>query len=179
MVEPTHSRSQIHAELDRARQEFHSLMDRSTPDTLARPSNGTRWTNRQLLFHMLFGYLVTRNLRFVVKSVSLLPLPVQAGFAGLLDAATRPFDQINYLGSCAGARVLTNVGMSRWFDRVIASLHRHLDADSDAALRRSMAFPARWDPYFAQRMSLADLYHYATLHFDHHRRQLALPDEVT
>ena len=179
MVESTPSRSQIHAEMERARREFHSLMDRSTPDALASPSNGTCWTNRQLLFHMLFGYLVTRNLRIVVKCVTRLPLPVQAGFARLLDAATRPFDQINYLGSCAGARVLTNVGMSRWFDRVIASLHHHVDAESDAALRRSMSFPVRWDPYFAQRMSLADLYHYATLHFDHHRRQLALADEVT
>jgi len=28
-------------------------------------------------------------------------------------------------------------------------------------------------------MSLADLYHYATLHFDHHRRQLTLADEAT
>jgi hypothetical protein len=54
-----------------------------------------------------------------------------------------------------------------------------VDAESDAALRQTMSFPVRWDPYFAQRMSLADLYHYATLHFDHHRRQLALADKVT
>ena len=179
MVESPPSRSQIHAEMERARREFHSLMDRSTPDALARPSNGTCWTNRQLLFHMLFGYLVTRNLRIIVKCVARLPLPVQAGFARLLDAATRPFDQINYLGSCAGGRVLTSARMGRWCDRVIDSLHRHLDADSNAALRRSMSFPVRWDPYFADRMSLADVYHYATLHFDHHRRQLTLADEAT
>ncbi|MDT5255639.1 MAG: hypothetical protein QOD10_719 [Mycobacterium sp.] len=37
-----------------------------------------------------------------------------------------------------------------------------------------MRFPTRWDPYFAERMSLADVYHYATVHFDHHRRQLTI-----
>jgi hypothetical protein len=179
MVEPTPLRSEIHVEMERARRDFHALIDHSTPDALARPSNGTRWTNRELLFHMLFGYLITRNLRIVVKIMTRLPMPVQVAFARLLDAATRPFDQINYLGSCAGARVLTSVRMGRWCDRVIESLHRHLEAESEAALRRSMSFPARWDPYFAQRMSLADVYHYATLHFDHHRRQLTLADDAT
>jgi hypothetical protein len=179
MVEPRPLRSQIHAEMERARRDFHALIDHSTSDGLARPSNGTRWTNRELLFHMLFGYLITRNLRIIVKIVTRLPLSLQDAFARLLDTATRPFDQINYLGSCAGGRVLTSARMGRWCDRVIDSLHRHLDADSDAALRRSMSFPVRWDPYFADRMSLADVYHYATLHFDHHRRQLTLADEAT
>ena len=64
--------------------------------------------------------------------------------------------------------------MAGWMDRVIGSLHRHLDGEGSAALRRSMAFPTRWDPYFTEHMSLADVYHYATLHFDHHRRQLTL-----
>jgi hypothetical protein len=32
-----------------------------------------------------------------------------------------------------------------------------------------MRFPPRWDPYFAEHMSLAEVYHDATVHFDHHR----------
>jgi hypothetical protein len=179
MAPLTPSRAAIHAEMERARRDYHELIEQSAADQLARRSNGTRWTNRQLLFHMLFGYLITRNLRIVVKIVTLAPLPVQRGFARLLDAATRPFHQINYLGSCAGAWVVRNARMARWCDRVLDSLHRHLDADSDAALSRSMAFPVRWDPYFSPRMSLADVYHYATVHFDHHRRQLTLADDVT
>ena len=31
-----------------------------------------------------------------------------------------------------------------------------------------------WDPYFRDYMTLADVYHYATQHFDFHRRQLTL-----
>lgn len=63
------------------------------------------------------------------------------------------------------------------FDRVIASLHRRLDAETDAALGRVMHFPTRWDPFFTDRMSLANVYHYGTQHCDFHARQLTLSRE--
>jgi hypothetical protein len=31
-----------------------------------------------------------------------------------------------------------------------------------------------WDPYFKDMMTLGDVYHYGTQHFDHHRAQLTL-----
>jgi hypothetical protein len=37
-----------------------------------------------------------------------------------------------------------------------------------------MRFPTRWDPFFTDVMTLTDVYHYATQHFDFHRRQLTL-----
>ena len=37
-----------------------------------------------------------------------------------------------------------------------------------------MHFPTTWDPYFQPTMSVLDVYHFATQHFDHHRRQLTL-----
>jgi hypothetical protein len=37
-----------------------------------------------------------------------------------------------------------------------------------------MAFPVRWDPFFKPVMTLADVYHYPTQHFEFHRRQLTL-----
>jgi hypothetical protein len=37
-----------------------------------------------------------------------------------------------------------------------------------------MHFPAGWDPYFNDVMSLANVYHYGTQHFEHHRRQLTI-----
>ena len=92
---------------------------------------------------MLFGYLITRNLRNVVKIISCLPSGVQCGFAAVLDAGTRPFDLINYWGSRAGGRPVRPPWMAAWLDRVIASLRRQLDRESNAALPRSMAFPTR------------------------------------
>lgn len=178
MVEPSPSLAELHAELDRARAEFGSLVASATPDCLRRKSDGTDWTNRQLIFHMLFGYLITRNLRVIVKLMSRAPASAQRRFAGVLDAATWPFHRINYWGSCAGAAVVSPARADRWLGRVVASLHRHLDHESEDSLRQTMRFPVRWDPYFAQQMTLADVYHYATLHFDHHRRQLTITDEA-
>lgn len=176
MIEPSQLRAQLHAEMDRVRSEFHALVAGATPHDLQRKSNGTQWTNRQLLFHMLFGYLITRNLRLIVKLMSRAPGPVQRGFTAALDGATRPFHRINYWGSCVGAVLITPARADAWLGRAIASLHRHLDHESGKSLRRTMRFPVKWDPYFAEDMSLADVYHYATLHFDHHRRQLTISD---
>ena len=170
------TRQDVRTELDRVRRDFSDLVANSTSATLARRSNGTRWTNRQLLFHMLFGYLITRNLRVIVKLVPRLPLAAQRGFAASLDATTKPFDVINYWGSCGGGRILSPKRMDSWMGRVVASLRRHLDQESDVALNRSMPFPSRWDPYFTKNMNLLDVYHYATLHYDHHRAQLTLAD---
>ena len=54
---------QICAELDRVRHDFGELLDTATVADLRQPTEGTRWNNEQLLFHMLFGYLLVRNLR--------------------------------------------------------------------------------------------------------------------
>jgi hypothetical protein len=37
-----------------------------------------------------------------------------------------------------------------------------------------MHFPVGWDPYFEDVMTIRDVYHYPTQHYDHHRRQLTL-----
>ena len=42
--------------------DFRDLVEAMSEDDLARRSSGTKWTNRELLFHMLFGYLVVRAL---------------------------------------------------------------------------------------------------------------------
>ena len=35
-----------------------------------------------------------------------------------------------------------------------------------------MHFPVGWDPFFKDVMTLADVYHFGTQHFDYHRAQL-------
>ena len=164
----------IHAELERARADFHRLLDGASAQDLARSTNGTRWTNEQLLFHMLFGYMITRALLRLVRVFGRLPDGASRGYARLLNAASRPFDLVNYLGSCAGARVYNHARMAAKFDRVITALHRCLDRETGRDLERGMHYPTRWDPFFADHMTLADIYRCPTKHYDFHRRQLTL-----
>src|SRR2546430_2089134 len=91
-------RSAVRAEMESARLDFHRLIGDASPADLRRPSDGTRWTNRQLLFHMLFGYLIVRALLVLVRVFGMLPDGASKAFAKLLGSAHRPFDLINYLG---------------------------------------------------------------------------------
>jgi hypothetical protein len=171
---PPVDRAAIAADLERARTVLHELLDGASSVALARRSSGTRWTNEQLLFHMVFGYMVVRRLLMLVRVFSRLPDRVGRGFARALNAATPVFHQINYLGSCAAATVFDRSRMGHHCDRVIAALQRSLAQESDANLQRSMAFPVRWDPFFTDVMTLEQIYRYPGKHFDFHRDQLTL-----
>jgi DinB superfamily len=167
-------RQSIHEEMRRARATFHALVSRASPADLRRASEGTRWTNQQLLFHMLFGYMIVRALLGLVRTFGRLPDGFGRAFARLLNAGTRPFHVVNYLGSCGGALVFRGARLTNKLDRTMAALHRHLDRETHTALDRRMHFPVGWDPFFSERMSLLEIYHYGTQHFDFHQRQLTL-----
>ncbi|XAS67377.1 DinB family protein [Micrococcaceae bacterium Sec5.7] len=144
---------------------------------LTRRSRGTRWTNEELLFHMVFGYMVVQALLPLVRFFGRLLPPISRGFARLLNTGTAPFDVVNYLGSKAAARVFNRKRMAAKLRRVTASLQRNLARESAASLRRRMAFPDRWDPFFKPWMSLSDVYEYPIKHFDFHALQLSLDPE--
>jgi hypothetical protein len=167
-------RVDIVAEMRAAAADFRLLLDGATSRELRSGSNGTKWTNEQLLFHMLFGYLLVRRLLILVRFLGRLPDGVSRAFAATLDAGTRPFHVVNYVGSLGGARVLGHAGMERLFDRTVNSLAASLLASSEAELATGMHFPTGWDPYFRDYMTLGDVCHYATQHYRHHRRQLTL-----
>ena len=169
-------RAAITAEMERCRAELHQLLTTADAADLRRRSNGTAWTNEQLLFHMVFGYLVVRTLLPLVRLMGRLPAPIGRGWAALLNAATRPFHVINYWGPVGAARVFNHARMGPLADRTIAALRRSLAREPEAALRRGMPFPTGWDPYFGY-LTLADVYRYPSLHFEHHRLQLILSDK--
>ncbi len=173
-LEPGWDSRVVHDELERVRADFHRLLESSNADDLAARSDGTRWTNEQVLFHMLFGYLIVWALLGLVKIFSRLPERFSRAYARILDAVTGPFDRVNYLGSCVGARVFDRRRMGPKMDRVIAALHRRLEREDPAALGRGMHYPTRWDPFFTPYMTVAAIYRYPTQHYDFHRRQLTL-----
>lgn len=161
-------------ELGAARDDFHALLDSASRRELRQPSEGTKWTNGQLLFHMLFGYLLVRNLLWLVGVFARLPASWSRQFAAGLNAATRQFHVVNYVGSLGGATVLRRRGMEGVMDRVTASLIRTLERSSEQQLAPGMHFPVGWDPYFKDYMTIQDVLHYATQHYQYHRHQLTL-----
>ncbi|MFJ4099866.1 DinB family protein [Amycolatopsis japonica] len=167
-------RDAVHQDWERVRLTFARLLDEASDADLRRRSNGTRWTNRQLLFHMLLGFLIMRALLNLVRLLGRLPPGVSRGYARLLNAGTRPFDVVNYLGSWFAGNTLSRRAMKHLCDHTIARLHQRFDAESDTDLARGMYYPDRWDPFFTTYMTLADVYRFPAQHFDFHRQQLTL-----
>jgi hypothetical protein len=76
--------------MEEARQRFRQLLADASLDDLRRSSDGTRWTNEQLLFHMLFGYLIVRALLWLVRGLDGYPI-ASAGYTR--ESSTRPADR--------------------------------------------------------------------------------------
>jgi hypothetical protein len=169
------TKAEIVAGYSRAQRELEVRLAGVTTEDLRRRSNGTKWTNEELLFHMVFGYMVVRALLPLVRMVSRLPESAGRAFAAVLNAGTRPFDVVNYWGSRAAATVFNRRRMARKLGKTTAALSRQLDRQTPGSLARSMPFPDKWDPFFKPLMSLNDVYAYPTLHFDFHAKQLSLP----
>jgi hypothetical protein len=165
-------RAEVAAEMGRVEADFAELVARMGPSDLRRRSSGTRWTNRQLLYHMVFGYLIVRTLMPLVRLLG--RWGRSRRFAASLNAARRPFHVVNYVGSWAGGQIVPPATMVALMRRTLRTLRRRLDRETEQTLALTMHFPTAWDPYFRPRMSVQDVYHYGTEHYDHHRRQLNL-----
>jgi hypothetical protein len=172
--QPQATQEAVREDFARVSADFRRLLDQAGSDDLRRKTAGTRWTNEELLFHMLFGYLIVRSLLPLVRLFSRLPAGAGRTYARALDATTRPFDQINYLGPVLGSRILDHRRMAALLDRTLAAIQRQCEGETADSLAAAMHFPTRWDPLFRDRMSLADLYRYPTRHYDFHRDQLTL-----
>ena len=174
LVSQGFDRQSVHEDLERVRLDLHQLVEQAMASDLRRRTDGTKWTNGQMLWHMAFGYLIVSRLLRLVRLFGRLPDPFSRSFAAMLNAGTRPFHHINYLGSVGGALVFHGPRLIRALDRTIDRLHRRLDAESDAALAQRMHFPVGWDPFFRDTMTLEEVYRYGTQHYDFHRAQLTL-----
>jgi hypothetical protein len=168
------NRAALADDLQHARTEFHRILASMRDDDWHKPSTGTRWTNEELLYHIVFGYMVVQRLLILVRVFGRLPDGARRVFARILNAATTPFNVINYYGSRLGAGVYNRRRMGAKLDRVIDSLQRSLTREREDDLCRGMHFPTRWDPFFRDYMTLEDVYRYPNQHFDFHKKQLSV-----
>ena len=88
---------EIHHEMERARLDFHQFAGQASP-AARRRSSGTRWTNRQLLFHMVFGFIIVRSLMPLVHILGPLGLEPQICRCPQQRPAALPCDQLSGLG---------------------------------------------------------------------------------
>lgn len=154
--------------------DFRKIILSAADDELDRPSIGTRWTNRQLLFHMALGQNIALAGIPLLGLFSHLPPSASRNWSRLLDACAGPYNWVNWAGSAAGGQVLTPRSMLGMMDRTTRIIVAWYDRADSRALGRGMTMPTRWDPYFAPWMDRRDILEWAPKHYRHHRAQLSL-----
>jgi DinB superfamily len=165
-------RTQLKADLKLASQEFHTLIGSLSEEAWTQPSHNSGWTNSQVLFHILLGFILVRPLALLLILFGHLPAVCSKVFAAILNLATPLFDQVNAIGPRMGARWLGRAGIIRKFDRVYDGLFMQLDSFEPRHWKLTMCYPTRWDPRFQTEMRLEDVFRFPIAHLRHHRAQL-------
>lgn len=155
-------------------EDFRNIVSSARSGELDMPSNGTRWTNRQLLFHMALGQNIALAGIPLLGLFSRLPPPASRYWSKLLDSCARPYNWVNWAGSAAGGQVLKPERMRGMMDRTTRITVAWYDHADNKALGRGMTMPICWDPYFLPWMSRRDILEWAPKHYRHHRAQLSL-----
>jgi hypothetical protein len=154
--------------------DYLAILKAALPEELDLPTDGTAWTNRQLLFHMLLGQRVTRMVIVVMAAFSRLPPGASRAWAAGMSAVTPLYHRLNWLAAVVGGRLFTVARMGRQMEAVTGKILHFYDHASPLELRRGMTIPPSWDPYFSTWMDRAELMTWAPMHYRHHRGQLTL-----
>ncbi|HEX6728466.1 MAG TPA: DinB family protein [Pyrinomonadaceae bacterium] len=165
-------RARLRAELEAGREEFHSMADAISEPGWNESSNNPGWTNGQVLFHILLGFILVLPLSWLLIFFGHLPRVCGKAFAAILNFSTPLFHWINKIGPRAAARVLGRNGVIRMFGQVHRAILIRLERVRSSQWALSMHFPTRWDPRFRADMRLEDLFFYPVAHLRHHSAQL-------
>jgi hypothetical protein len=87
----------LHSELEDSRHNFHALLASLSDEDLQKVSLNPPWTNKQIVFHMVFGFFLLPSLIVIVLLFGRLPRTFSKWFASLLNIAVRPFNKYDHL----------------------------------------------------------------------------------
>src|SRR5450759_2796473 len=102
----------VRADVEWIARDYWAILKAARPEELDLPTNGTAWTNRQLLFHMLLGQRVTRMVIVVMGVFSRLPAGASRAWAAGMAAVTPLYHRLNFAGCLGGGRLIT---VARWW----------------------------------------------------------------
>ena len=163
----------LHAELEATRRAFHALVDSLSDEHLTQPSLNSGWTNGEVLFHILLGFVLLEPLGPMARFFGRLPRFVFKPFAWVMDALTGPFNWINALGARGGARVYDRRRLLARYDRVHDHALAMIASVGPDEWERGMYYPARWDPLFSGFMTVEQVFRFPILHYEVHAAQIA------
>jgi hypothetical protein len=164
----------IRDDLAEAGRRFHELVDSMSDSDWKTPSRNPAWTNGQVVYHVLFGFILIPALFGMIRFWSRMPPRFSRSFARALNWSTPVFNLANSLGPKGQAALFGQKRAIPIFDRVHRAILRRVDSLEQGEWRRGMYYPDRWDNLFRDFMTYEDLFRYPGLHLKKHLNQLAL-----
>jgi hypothetical protein len=163
----------VRKELEAARMEFHALAGSFSVGELRRQSLNPGWTNQEIMFHMTLGFLLLPTLIRIVGLWSRAPAQCSRAFADALNWSTPAFNAVNVIGPRIASHVFYGTRLERLYDRQHRAILRRLRRLGADEMQAGMPYPSRWDPLFADYMTVEKLLAYPIEHFRFHAGQLA------
>jgi len=142
----------------------------SLPDSaLNKRSANPGWTNGQIIWHIVFAFILTPILIVILRFFGRLPRRWSKLFALALNYSTPVFNLVNAIGPRVAVKIFTRRSIARLFDRIIDRILIMIYNTKDRDWELGMYYPNRWDPTnFKEYMTFNDIVHYPILHLRHH-----------
>ncbi|HLF87986.1 MAG TPA: DinB family protein [Anaerolineales bacterium] len=167
-------RERLQSELEATRASFQALLDSLSEGDFHKQSNNPGWTNGEILFHMTLGFILIPLLAPLIRFFGRVPDHYSRLFARFLNFGTTLFNWFNALGARIGGSIYTRQRIGGEFDRAYSQILRLLDSIGVDEWQLGMYYPTKWDPLFAEYMTLENLFHYPTRHFRFHLEQISV-----
>src|SRR5262245_30952366 len=133
----------IRDELEATGGQFHALFGSLSAADWDEPSRNRAWTNGQLIFHMLFAFMLIPSLFRLVRFWSHLPDRYSRALARVLALSTPLFNRVNALGPRGQAAIFGRRRAESIYDSVHRSMLRKVDSIVDDDWGRGMNYPRR------------------------------------
>ena len=162
----------IRPELETTRASFHTLLDSLSNEDFHRQSKNPGWTNGEILFHMTLGFIIISMLAPLIRVFGRFPDRYSKLIAGFLNFGTVVFNWFNAFGARVGGRIYSRQRIGVQFDRTYRRILKLLGSISQDEWQLGMYYPTEWDPLFSEYMTLDDLFHFPTNHYQYHLEQI-------
>jgi hypothetical protein len=163
----------IKSKLDQTRSEFHVLLISLSEKDLKLRSKNEGWTNGEILFHIVFAFLLVLTLVPMMRFWSRLPKCYSKNFASVLNFCTVPFNWVNGFAPRMARTIFKRKRLGDLFDRIYSRLIKLLESTKASEWESGMYYPDKWDPLFDEYMTLEKLFYYPIRHFEFHAGQIS------
>jgi len=153
-------REQLREEIEATRLAFHALADELRPEDWHKPTSNPKWDVGTMMFHM---------------TVATNYLPADVAMIRRLNVVIYPpafiFHAFNEFVTRNGARRYSLDTIKVAYDKAHKQTIKALDSVKDDEWSKSAVFPG-YDPMLKGRVTIKDLFHYVSRHFELHAAEI-------